>query len=44
MALIDVCMYAAVLGMIGDDPSPLTTNVAITLLRRAPPRTTLPYC
>jgi acyl-coenzyme A thioesterase PaaI-like protein len=28
MALIDVCMYAAVLGAIGEDPRPLTTNIA----------------
>jgi acyl-coenzyme A thioesterase PaaI-like protein len=44
MALIDVCMYAAVLGMIGDDPRPLTTNVAITFLRRAPPRDLIAHC
>jgi len=34
MVLIDVCMYAAVLGMIGEDPRPLTTNIAIDFLRR----------
>jgi acyl-coenzyme A thioesterase PaaI-like protein len=36
MALIDMCMYAAVLGATGEDPRPLTTNVAVTFLRRAP--------
>jgi acyl-coenzyme A thioesterase PaaI-like protein len=41
MALIDVCMYAAVLGASGDDPRALTSNVAITFLRRAPARDAL---
>ena len=36
MALIDICMYAAVLGATGEDPRPLTTNIAVTFLRRAP--------
>lgn len=44
MALIDVCMYAAVLGMIGDDPRPVTTNMTITFLRRAPPRDLVARC
>jgi len=35
MALIDVCMYAAVLGASGDDPRALTSNIAIIFLRRA---------
>lgn len=43
-ALIDLCIYAAVLGMIGDDPRPLATNVAITFLRRAPPRDLIAHC
>src|SRR6266700_3768281 len=44
MALIDICMYAAVLGSIGDDPRALTTNVAISFLRRAPARDLVARC
>src|SRR5215470_10328592 len=44
MALIDVTMYAAVLGVIGEDPRPLTTNIAIDFLRRAPARDLLARC
>jgi uncharacterized protein (TIGR00369 family) len=44
MALIDVCMYAAVLGSIGDDPRALTTNVAINFLTRAPARDLVAHC
>jgi uncharacterized protein (TIGR00369 family) len=44
MALIDVCMYAAVLGASGDDPRALTSNVAITFLRRAPARDLIARC
>ncbi len=44
MALIDVCMYAAVLGTTGDDPRALTTNVAITFLRRAPACDLVAHC
>jgi acyl-coenzyme A thioesterase PaaI-like protein len=44
MALIDVCMYAAVLGMVGDDARPLTSNMAITFLRRAPPQDLIARC
>jgi len=44
MTLIDVCMYAAVLGLIGDDPRPLTTNVTINFLRRPPRRDLIARC
>ena len=44
MALIDVCMYAAVLGSIGDDPRALTTNIVIDFLRRAPARDLVAHC
>jgi uncharacterized protein (TIGR00369 family) len=44
MALIDVCMYAAVLGSIGDDPRALTTNVSINFLRRAPAQDLVAHC
>ena len=44
MALIDVCMYAAVLGASGDDPRALTSNIAITFLRRAPARDLIARC
>jgi len=44
MALIDVCMYAAVLGTTSDDPRALTTNIAITFLRRAPARDLVAHC
>ena len=36
MALADMCMYAAVLGAIGNDPRPLTTRLEINFLRRPP--------
>lgn len=44
MALIDVSMYAAVLGMTGDDPRALTTNIAITFLGRASARDLVAHC
>jgi acyl-coenzyme A thioesterase PaaI-like protein len=44
MALIDVCMYAALLGAIGDDPRPLTTNIATNFLNRPPARDLLAHC
>lgn len=44
MGLIDVCMYAAILGLIGEDPRPLTTNVTINFLRRSPARDLVAYC
>jgi uncharacterized protein (TIGR00369 family) len=44
MSLIDLCMYAALLGATGDDPSPLTTNIAIDFLRRPPARDLLAHC
>lgn len=44
MALIDVCMYAALLGAIGDDPRPLTTNITINFLNRPPARDLLARC
>jgi len=44
MALVDVCMYAALLGAIGDDPRPLTTNMAVNFLNRPPPRDLLAHC
>ena len=44
MALIDVCMYAALLGAIGDDPRPLTTNITINFLNRPPARDLLAHC
>jgi uncharacterized protein (TIGR00369 family) len=44
MALIDVCMYAALLGVIGDDPRPLTTNINVNFLNRPPARDLLAHC
>jgi acyl-coenzyme A thioesterase PaaI-like protein len=44
MALIDVCMYAALLGAIGDDPRPLTTNIAVNFLNRPPARALIAHC
>ena len=44
MALIDICMYAAVLGATGEDPSPLTTNIAITFLTRPPASDLIAHC
>ena len=44
MALIDVCMYAALLGAIGDDPRPLTTNMTTNFLNRPPSRDLLAHC
>jgi acyl-coenzyme A thioesterase PaaI-like protein len=44
MGLIDVCMYAAILGLIGEDPRPLTTNVTINFLRRSPARDLVAHC
>jgi acyl-coenzyme A thioesterase PaaI-like protein len=44
MALIDVCMYAALLGTIGNDPRPLTTNVTINFLSRSPARDLIAHC
>jgi uncharacterized protein (TIGR00369 family) len=44
MALIDVCMYAALLGAIGDDPRPLTTNMTVNFLNRPPARDVLAHC
>ncbi|HMM91461.1 PaaI family thioesterase [Bradyrhizobium sp.] len=44
MALVDACMYAAVLGVRGDDPRPVTTNLAITFLRRASARDLIAQC
>lgn len=44
MALIDVCMYAALLGAIGDDPRPLTTNMTINFLSRPPARDLFAHC
>ena len=44
MALIDMCMYAAVLGASGDDPRALTINIAITFLRRPPGRDLIAHC
>jgi hypothetical protein len=29
MALVDMCMYAAVLGATGEDPRPLTSNMRL---------------
>jgi acyl-coenzyme A thioesterase PaaI-like protein len=44
MALIDVCMYAALLGTIGDDPRPLTSNIVINFLSRPPARDLIAHC
>lgn len=44
MALIDMCMYAALLGAIGDDPRPLTTNITINFLHRPPARDLFAHC
>ena len=44
MALIDMCMYAAVLGATSEDPRPLTTNIAIAFLRRPPARDLIAHC
>ena len=44
MALVDMCMYAAVLGATGEDPRPLTSNIAITFLRRPPARDLIARC
>ncbi len=44
MSLIDMCMYAALLGTTGDDPSPLTTNITIDFLRRPPSRDLIAHC
>jgi len=44
MALIDVCMYAAVLGATSEDPRALTTNMSIDFLRRPPARNLLAHC
>jgi acyl-coenzyme A thioesterase PaaI-like protein len=44
MALVDMCMYAAVLGTTGEDPRPLTSNIAITFLRRPPARDLIARC
>lgn len=38
MALADVAMYGVVLSVFGDDPRPLTTQLAIDFLRRPPNR------
>jgi acyl-coenzyme A thioesterase PaaI-like protein len=44
MALIDICMYAAVLGATGEDPRPLTSNIAISFLNRPPGRDLIAHC
>lgn len=44
MAVIDMCMYAALLGAIGPDPRPLTTNIAINYLNRPPARDLFAHC
>jgi acyl-coenzyme A thioesterase PaaI-like protein len=44
MALIDVCMYAALLGAIGNDPRPLTTSITINFVNRSPERDLLAHC
>lgn len=44
MALIDFAMYAAVLSVAGEDPRPLTTQLATEFLRRPPNRDLLADC
>jgi|SRR4051812_11544851 acyl-coenzyme A thioesterase PaaI-like protein len=44
MALVDMCMYAAVLGATGEDLRPVTTNFAITFVRRPPTRDLIARC
>ena len=44
MALVDMCMYAAVLGKIGNDPRPLTTSLDMHFLRRAPASDLIAHC
>ena len=44
MALVDMCMYAAVLGTTGEDLRALTTNLSITFLRRPPARDLIARC
>jgi uncharacterized protein (TIGR00369 family) len=44
MALIDVSVYAAIMGFIGEDLRPLTTNIAINFLRRPPARDLIAHC
>ena len=36
MALADIAMYGVVLSVLGDDPRPLTTQLAMDFLRRPP--------
>jgi acyl-coenzyme A thioesterase PaaI-like protein len=44
MALVDMCMYAAVLGATGEDPRDLTTNPAMNFLRRPLGRDLIAHC